>query len=90
MFALIVGFRERIIFEPIVARVAAAVARVAAAQAAIDEDLQHARRRLAVEETARFIDEKMSTLQQSPNKFVLLKASISTARKDGLYCEFGV
>jgi len=83
VLALIVGFRERLIYEPITVR-------VAAAQAGIDGDLQHARRRLAVEATAGFIDEKMSTLQQSPDKFALLRTSISTARKDGLYCEFGV
>ncbi len=80
---LILSYREPLLYQPIVAC-------VRAAHVAIDGDLQQARRRLAVEATARFIDENMPTLQQSPDKFALLKTSLSTVRLDGLFCEFGV
>jgi len=81
--ALLVSFREQILYEPIAVR-------VLVGEAQREVDLQQTRSRLAAEDTARYIDEHMFTLQQSPDKFALLKTSIKAARTNGLYCEFGV
>jgi hypothetical protein len=81
--ALLLGFRGQLFFDPIARR-------VAAEQQRRDFSIAYAREKIAREDTARFIDENMPTLQSSPDRFALLRTSVATARKDGLYCEFGV
>jgi len=51
------------------------------------EDL---RLRLASEDSARFIDEYMPTVQACRTRRELLKKSVTAVTVDGLYCEFGV
>ena len=66
VIGMVVGFREQLIYTPIVTR-------LVAAQRRLDADLGQTRRRIAIEETAHFINENMPDLQQSDDKFALLK-----------------
>ena len=77
--SVILGFRDRLVYSPLAARV-------------VEEEgkIQNARRRIAMEDTARFVDENMPSLQESQDKFDLFQISLAAARVKGLYCEFGV
>jgi len=54
------------------------------------KDIARCRQRLALEETARFIELNMLNVPHFPDKFTLLDKAISAVTKDGLFCEFGV
>lgn len=79
--ALIFAYREPLIYAP--------VARGIGDQMGA-EGIQQARQRIALEDTARFVDENMPSLQESWDKFALFKISLAAAKLKGLYCEFGV
>ncbi|HTU26619.1 MAG TPA: TylF/MycF/NovP-related O-methyltransferase [Pirellulales bacterium] len=55
-------------------------------------DITVAMKRIACEQTARFVMENMATTPSFPDKFALLNRSLEAidASADGLYCEFGV
>jgi len=54
------------------------------------KDIVRCRQRLALEETARFIELNMLNVPHFPDKFTLLDQAISAVSKEGLFCEFGV
>lgn len=80
---LLFGYREPLLIRPIAER----VFKIEQGSA---YDLGLARARLTADETARFIDEHMSTVQSYPDRYKLFQKSIAAAKLDGLFCEFGV
>jgi hypothetical protein len=80
---LLFAFRYPLVIDPIAHA-------VTARQQAFHDDVQAARDRVALEDTARFINESMPSSAYSPTKFDLLKKSVAAAKLNGLFCEFGV
>jgi predicted O-methyltransferase YrrM len=54
------------------------------------KDIVRCRQRLALEETAKFIELNMVNVPHFPDKFSLLDEAIRAVSKEGLFCEFGV
>ena len=54
------------------------------------KDIVRCRQRLALEETARFVESNMLNVPHFPDKFSLLDAAIGAVSTEGLFCEFGV
>jgi len=54
------------------------------------KDIVRCRQRLALEETAKFIELNMLNVPHFPDKFTLLDKAISAVSNEGLFCEFGV
>ncbi len=84
---LLYGYRYQLFFNPILSRFVSLQNHLVMTQA---HDLTITRVRLAAEDTARFIDENMQSVESFPDRYELFKHSIRAAKLDGLYCEFGV
>lgn len=54
------------------------------------KDIVRGRQRLALEETAKFIELNMQDVPHFTDKFSLLEKAISAVSNEGLFCEFGV
>lgn len=54
------------------------------------KDIVRCRQRLALQETAEFIELHMRKVPHFPDKFVLLEEALSVVSIEGLFCEFGV
>lgn len=54
------------------------------------ENIQHQLYKNAAEETAKYVFQKMPDVQSLPTRNGLLELSLSKAKKDGLFLEFGV
>ena len=54
------------------------------------KDIDCTRQFQVAQESAEFVDQHMAMAKSYPDKFVLLKASITQREVRGLYCEFGV
>jgi hypothetical protein len=57
---------------------------------ALPRDIELARQRKAVADSADFVDRHMPLAKSYPDKFSLLAAALSEVTVKGLYCEFGV
>jgi hypothetical protein len=57
---------------------------------ALPRDIELARQRKAVADSADFVDRNMPMARSYPDKFSLLEAALREVTVQGLYCEFGV
>lgn len=55
-----------------------------------EQDIRAYRLQLALEDTARFVDQNMAEVQSLRSREAVLEAAVNAVSIDGLYCEFGV
>ena len=83
LLAIGISYRHPLLLDPIAAELLSWEQRTA-------HDLKLARTRNAAQETARYIDEYMSNVRSYQDRYALFRDSVAAAKRDGLYCEFGV